>query len=131
MGYMPKKGTITRTLHLPPPMYINQPNPLVEFCTDSPIPYPIHLQLKHQSRTLNPHIQGKVQIIEFDALGRCQPSKQALRNRVQVCSKRAHVNEALAEGVGRGVSVARNEVVFDDERLAGPKVACIVEGYGL
>ena len=95
------------------------------------IPHAIDLQLKHQPRALYPHIQREVQIVELDPFGRRQAREQALRHRVQVRGERAHVDEALAEGIGRDVHVAGYQVVFDDERLAGPEVARVVERDGL
>jgi hypothetical protein len=99
--------------------------------TNNPIPNPIDLELKHQPRTVNPHIEGKIQIVKLHALGRRQPCKQGFRHAVQVGGEGAHVDEALAVRVGRDVGVAGDEVVFDDEGLAGPEVARVVEGYGL
>jgi len=101
----------------------------MEFCTNPPIPHPIHLQLKHQPRTLNPHIQREIQIIKLHSLRCRQPREQTLRHRIKIRSKRANRYEPLAIGVRCGFEVAGDEVIFDDEGLAGPEVACVVEGY--
>lgn len=96
-----------------------------------PIPHSIHPQLKHQPRTLNPHIERKIQIIKLDPFRRRQPREQALGHGVQIRSRCAHVDETLAERVGRCVGVAGDEVVFYDEGLRGAEVARVVEGYGV
>lgn len=101
----------------------------VEFGLDTPIPHPIHPKLKHQPRTLNPHIQRKIQIVKLHALRRRQSRKQAHRHSIQIGRKRAHIDQSLAERVGCSFGVACDEVVFDNERLTGSEVARVVEGY--
>jgi hypothetical protein len=96
----------------------------------TPIPHAIHLEFKHQPRTRYPHIEREIQIIKLHTLGRRQSRKQALGHAIQIRSKRAHIDKALAERIGRALGVACNEVVFDDEGLAGAEVAGVVEGYG-
>jgi hypothetical protein len=96
----------------------------------TPIPHPINLEFKHQPRTRYPHIEREIQIIKLDTLGRRQSRKQALGHAIQIRSKRAHIDQALAERIGRAFCVAGNEVVFDDEGLAGAEVTGVVEGYG-
>ena len=103
----------------------------MKFCTDTPILDPIHPKLKHQARTLNPHIERKIQIIKLDALRRRQPREERLGHGVEVRSERAHVDEAFSEGVRRNIHIAGNQIVFDDKRLTGPEIACVVERDGL
>jgi len=101
----------------------------MKFRLHTPIPHTIDAQLKHQSRTLYPHIEREIQIVKLDTLRCRQAREQALRHRVEVRGKCTHIDESLAEGVWCGFGVAGNEVVFDDEGLAGAEVACIVERY--
>ena len=101
----------------------------MKFRLHTPIPHTIDAQLKHQSRTLYPHIEREIQIVKLDTLRCRQAREQALRHRVEVRGKCTHIDESLAEGVWCGFGIAGNEVVFDDERLAGAEVARVVEGY--
>lgn len=93
----------------------------------NPISHTINLEFKNQSRAFNPHIEREIQVIKLDALRRRQAREQGFGNRVQVRGKCAHVDEALAERVRSRVGIASNEVVFDDERLAWPEIARVVE----
>jgi hypothetical protein len=102
----------------------------MELRTNPSIPHAIHLQFKHQPRTLTPHIQREIQIIKLDALCRRQPRKQTLGHRIQIRRKCANVDETFLEGVGRHVGVASDEIVFYNEGLTGSEVARVVEGYG-
>lgn len=103
----------------------------MELRTNSPIPHPINLKLKHQPRTLNLHIQRKVQVVKLHALGRRQAREQTLRYGVQICSECADVDQSFYVRIWGGVRVAGYEVVFDDQGLTGPEVARVVEGYGV
>lgn len=102
----------------------------MKFRADGPIPNPINLELKDQPRTLNPHIQRKIQVIKLHALRRREPGKEAFRHGVQIRRQRAHIDEVLLVRLRGYVGVARDEVILDDEGLAGAEVACVVEGYG-
>lgn len=99
----------------------------MELGLHAPIPHPVHPELKHQACALNPHVQRKVQIIKLDAFGRCQPRKQTPWHAVQIRRKCAHVDQTLAIRVGRCVHIAGDQVVLDNERLARPKIARVVE----
>jgi hypothetical protein len=103
----------------------------MEFCAHSPIPYAINLQLKDQARTLNLHIQRKIQVVKLHTLCCGKFSEQALRYGIEIGSKCAHVDKALAIGVWCSIRVACYQVVFNYEGLARSEVACVVEGYGL
>lgn len=104
--------------------------PLMKLCLNTPIPHPLDLEFKHQPCTLTPHVECKIQIIKLDTLCRFQAGKQAFRHGIQVGGECANVDEILGKRVRGNVSVAGNEVVFYDERLPGPEVACVVERYG-
>lgn len=111
--------------HCPSTFRIVQP--LMKLRTNPPILHAIHPKLKHQPRTLNPHIQRKIQIIKLHTLTRRQPRKQALRHRIQVRRKRAHRNQPLPIAIRRDLGIACDEVVFHDERLPRAEVARVVE----
>lgn len=96
-----------------------------------PIPDPINLELKTQPRTINRHLERKVQVIKLDAPRRRQPREQAPRHGVQVRGEGAHVREVTRVSGGRLVSLAGYEVVGHDEGLARAEVAGVVEGDGL
>jgi hypothetical protein len=102
----------------------------MKLCTNGSIPYSINLQLKHQSRALDLHIQREIQVIELNPLRRRQSRKQALRHGIQIRSQRAHVDQPLAVRVWGDFGVARNKVVFNNEALTWPEVARVVKGYG-
>jgi hypothetical protein len=93
----------------------------------TPISNLINLEFKHKPRTRNPHIERKVQIIKLDPLRCRQPREQPLRHRVQIRRQRAHVDESLAEGIRCGFDVTCDQVVLDNEGLAGSEVARVVE----
>jgi hypothetical protein len=95
----------------------------------TPIFHSVHPQLKHQASTLYPHIQRKIQIVKLHTLRRCQAGKQAFRHSVEVRRQRTDVHEALTKGVRGGFGIAGNEVVFDNEGLAGAEVPRVVKGY--
>ena len=95
----------------------------------APISHSVNPQLKHQPRTLTPHIQCKIQIIKLNPLCRRQPRKQTLRHSIQIRSKCANINQAFLERIRRYVCVTGDEVVFDDQGLTGSEVACVVKGY--
>lgn len=107
----------------------SHPMPSMKLRMHPPIPDPIDAQLKHQARTLNPHIEREIQIIKLDALCRRQPREQTLGHSVQVGSKRAHVDKPLAKRIRCHFGVAGYQVVFDGERLARPEIPRVVEGY--
>jgi hypothetical protein len=93
----------------------------------TPIPNTVDLEFKYQACASYPHIKCEIQVIKLHAFRRSQSRKEALGHTIQICRERAHVDESFAERVGRGFSVASDEVVFDDEGLSRPEVACVVE----
>lgn len=97
----------------------------------TPILDPINPQLKNQPRTLNLHMQLEIQIIKLHPLGSRQPREQTLRHGIDIRRQRADFDELGAEGLGRRVGLAGDELVFDDEGLGGPEIARVVEGDGL
>jgi hypothetical protein len=99
----------------------------MEFCLYTSIPDTVNLQLKDQTCTLYSHVQREVQVIKFNALGCSQACKKALRHGVQVRRERAYVDKSFAKRVRCNIHVAGNEVIFDDQRLTWPEVACVVE----
>lgn len=102
----------------------------MEIRLNAPILNPIHPQLKHQIRTLNLHMQLKVQVIKLDAFGRREPGEERFRHGVEVGSQGADVGETLAVSIRRLVEVRADEVVFDDEGLPRSEVPRVVETYG-
>ena len=55
------------------------------------ISHPINLQLKAQSRTLNSHLQRKVQIIKLNTPRSRQSRKQTPGDSVKICRESTHV----------------------------------------
>ena len=55
------------------------------------ISHSIHLQLKAQSRTLNSHLQCKVQVIKLNAPRGRQPREQTPGDSVEICRESTHV----------------------------------------
>jgi hypothetical protein len=49
------------------------------------VPHAVDLELEHEPRALNAHVEREVEVIEFDAFCRRQPREQALGHRVEVC----------------------------------------------
>lgn len=96
----------------------------------TPILDAIDPQLKVQIRTLNLHVQLKVQILKLDALGRRQAREQVLRNGAEVSGQGADGDEAVDKGTRRVVVVASDQLVFHNERLSGAEVASVVKGNG-
>ena len=76
-------------------------------------------------------MQLKVQIREFLTFASRQSGEQALRHRRQIRPKLADAYQVLIVGVWCIVVFASNEIVFDNQRLAGSEIASVVEGYGL
>lgn len=56
-----------------------------------PVVDAVHSQLKDEIRTLDLHVQLKVQVVELDALRRGEPGEQALGHGVQIGRQRAHI----------------------------------------
>jgi len=104
---------------------------LMKVSLDAPIIDAIHPQLEHQVRGLDLHVELEIQIVELDPLGRRQAGEQALGHGVEVGGQGADFDEVLAERVRGVVELASDEVVFNNERLARPEVAGVVEGDGL
>lgn len=103
---------------------------ILEIRLHAPILDPIHPELKHQVRALDLHMQFEIQIIELNPLCRREPREERLRHGIEIRRQCADVDEILAEGIGRGVFIAADEVVLDDERLTRPEVARVVERDG-
>ena len=103
----------------------------MEFRLNTPVPDTINFQLKDQACALYPHVECEVQIVEFDAFGGCQARKQALWHSVEIGGECAHIDKTFSEGVWRGIHITSNQVVFDDQRLTRPEVACVMERYRL
>lgn len=101
----------------------------MELCFNRAIFNPIDLEFKHQSCTLTPHVERKVEIIKLDTLRGRQAREQALRNSVQIGGQCAHIYEVFCKRIGRNVCGAGNQVVFYDERLAWAEIARVVERY--
>jgi len=125
MHYKPLTTFLPHTLSHTP----QEPYHLVKLCTHTPVSHTIDLELKHQSCTLTPHIQGKVQVVKLDTFCCRESSEQALRHSIEVCSQRADINKAFFERFGGRVCVAGNKIVFYDKGLPRAEVACVVEGY--
>jgi len=81
----------------------------------SAVLHPVHMQLEHQVRTLDLHMQLEVQVVELNALGGCEAGEQALRHGVQVGGELADVDEVLVESIWRTVFFAGDQVVFYDQ----------------
>lgn len=114
--------------------HIPHPAPLipsVELGVHSPVPDPIHLELKPQPGTIQDHLEREVQVVELDAPRRGQAGEEAARDGAQVRGQGADVDQVARVGLGRVVGLAGDEVVGDDERLARVEVARVVEGDGL
>jgi len=103
----------------------------MELCLYTSIPDTVNLELEDQTCTLYPHVEREVQVIELNTLGCSQACKQALRHGIQIRRECAYVDESFSEGVRCNIHIAGNQIVFDDERLTGPEVACVVERDGL
>lgn len=87
----------------------------MEFCLNTTIPDAINLQFEDQPCTFNPHVERKVQVVEFDAFGGCQAREQTLRHVVQICGKCAHVDKTFAEGVRCEIHITGYQIVFDNQ----------------
>lgn len=103
----------------------------MEFCAHSAVSNTINFELKHQPCALDPHVKREVQVIELYALRSRKPSKEAPRHGVQICRQRADIDEVLLVRIGRDFRITCDQVILDNERLARPEIARIVEGYGL
>ena len=127
--------TTTPPLCLPPPPF---PRPQsgkkekesMKLGSHVSIPNSIDLELEDETGRVDGHVEGEVEVVELDAARRSEAGKERLGHGAEVGRQGADGDEALAEGVGRDVGVAGDEVVFDDERLARTEVARVVEGYG-
>ena len=98
---------------------------------DFPVLHSIDHQLENQIRTLDLHVQLKIQIREFLAFAGRQSGEQALRHRRQIRSELTDAYQVLVVGVWCIVVFASNEIVFDNQRLAWSEIASVMEGYGL
>lgn len=94
------------------------------------VSHPVNLQLKAQSRTLDPHLQREVQIIKLNASRSRQSRKQTPGDSVKICRKSTHVFQVSGVCCGRLVGVACYQVICDNERLTGAEVTCVVECDG-
>ena len=103
---------------------------LMKLRLNSSISHSINLQLKAQSRTLNSHLQRKVQIIKLNAPRGRQPRKQTPGDSVKICRESAHVFEISRVCCGCLIGVACYQVVCDNEGLARAEVTCVVECDG-
>lgn len=95
-----------------------------------PIPHPINLQLKTQPRTINNHLERKIQVIKLHAPRGRQTREQTPRHGVEVRRQRAHVYQVACVRHRRLVRVAGDEVVCYDEGLSRSEVARVVECDG-
>ena len=98
---------------------------------DFSVLHSIDHQFENQIRTLDLHVQLKVQIREFLTFASRQSGEQALRHRRQIRPKLADAYQVLIVGVWCIVVFASNEIVFDNQRLAWSEIASVMEGYGL
>lgn len=64
---------------------------LMKLSLHRPVVDAVHSQLKDEIRTLDLHVQLKVQVVELDALRRGEPGEQALGHGVQIGRQRAHI----------------------------------------
>lgn len=100
---------------------------LVEIRLDSAILHAIHSQLKHQTGAFNPHVQFEIQIVKLDAFRCRETSKQTLRHGIEISRQCADRGEALPVSSRSLVEFAADQIVFDNQRLARPEVAGVVE----
>lgn len=99
----------------------------MELCLYASISDAVDFELKDQTCTFYPHIEREVQVVKFDALGRCQACEQALWHGVQIRRERAYIDQSFSEGVWCNIHIASYQIVFHDQRLTRSKVACVVE----
>lgn len=102
----------------------------MELCLYASVPDAVDLELEAEPGTIDYHLKGEVEVIEFDAACSCEPSEQGSRDGTEIRRQRAHVHEVAAVGHGRLVGVTRDQVVRHDEGLTGPEIACVVERNG-
>lgn len=113
------------------PSNIKRTDQLVKLGIYPPIPHPVNLELEPQPRTVDDHLEGKIQIIELNTACGCQSGEQMPGHRAEVRGQRADVHQIPSKSLGRLISLAGDEVVGDDQRLPRAEVAGVVEGDGL
>lgn len=69
------------------------PPALVKIRLHAPVSYPVDLELETEACAVDDHLEGEIEVVEFNAAGGSEAGEEAAGHGAEVRRERAHVGE--------------------------------------